>query len=157
MVGSCLIVPVQKEAPAGQARALLLSNGSISMPIPFLCGCPRYVFVLGDSPGISKVRAHQTGIALLLLAGVLSLSGLTKSAPCIGTCTLTQRFLRLIRIGEPTSTQLAAATIRVRSEIYRARPKPIAVAFVAPHPYLFTPSPTSFGSSNPFRSPPPVG
>ncbi len=93
-------------------------------------------------------------IALFLLLGILSISELAKIGPCLVSTACAQRFLRLTRLGEP-STEQAGDNVTVARAV-TSRPH-LARASVAPAystPDDLRPSLTRFRFCSQLRSPP---
>ena len=92
--------------------------------------------------------------AVVLLAGILSMSELARTSSYFGLSDLTHRVVKLNRIGEPCAELARELAVLAWPETSDFHPVLVAVA-----PLYFTsetprPSLTLSQSSNPFRSPP---
>lgn len=117
---------------------------------------PRRKPVGHNSVGGDRERVRRVQVlVLLLLAGILCVAELAKTGTYVGLPTLTRRFLRLSRIGEPcqqhTGAPKAVATFLSR---YIHSPQRVALAPACAQVDTFRLSLTVFDSLNPFRSPP---
>ena len=102
-----------------------------------------------------EIRTRRKSLtAFLLLASLLSISELAKTAPFFGPSTLTYRVLRLNRIGEPSAEQTGAVVLVVQPIKSNSHPNFVAVAPTYAAPDILRPSLIFSGSSNQFRSPP---
>jgi hypothetical protein len=101
------------------------------------------------------VKTHRKKlIALLLLVGLLSISELVRTRAFFGPSSLTDRILRLNRIGEPIAEQTSAVRLVARPRIIDRQTFVAAVAPPAATPDILVSSLILSGTSNPFRSPP---
>lgn len=104
------------------------------------------------------IKAHRKKlIALLLLGSLLSIVGLARAGPFFGPSSLTDRFLRLNRMGEPIAEQTSAVGLVARPRIIDSQSVVVAVATPAPTPDIIGSSLILSRTSNPFRSPPHIG
>jgi len=98
---------------------------------------------------------RRSVVVLFLLLGILSISELAKAGPCLVPATLTQRFLRLTRIGEP-STEQAGDNVIVVAQGLMSRPylttAPVVFAYTMPDD--LKPPLTRFRLCSQLRSPP---
>ena len=121
------------------------SNGSF----PYMSTAPNSL-AMAD-----RIETCRRGvIVFFLLLGILSISELAKIGPCLVSTACTQRFLRLTRLGEP-STEQAGDKVTVALAVV-SRPHlttaPAAPAYSTPDALL--PSLTRFRFFSQLRSPP---
>ncbi len=107
---------------------------------------------LDESKPKQNLRRWLT--AVVLLAGILSMSELARTSSYFGLSDLTHRVVKLNRIGEPCVELAGELAVLAWPETGDFHPALVAVA-----PVYFTsetprPSLTLSQSSNPFRSPP---
>jgi hypothetical protein len=106
---------------------------------------------------LGKARRMQM-LVLLLLAGILGLSELAKTGTYLGLPTLTRRFLKLNRIGEPCHQELRAAVVTapfIRRDIHL--PTLVVLGPASADFQIVRPSLILSRSSNLVRSPPDAG
>lgn len=92
--------------------------------------------------------------AVVLLAGILSISELARTSSYFGLSDLTHRVVKLNRIGEPCAEFASELAVLVRLETSDFRPVLVAVAPLYLTSEIPRPSLILSQSSNPLRSPP---
>ena len=93
-------------------------------------------------------------IVLFLILGILSISELAKAGPYLVSTTLTQRFLRLTRIGEPSTEQAGDGVVVAQAIISRPRLTIASVALAYSTPDDLRRPLTRFRFCSQLRSPP---
>lgn len=145
-------------APAGAGNCVLVLTHHLAMTNSVeetsraTLGVGRFVKRLMTA-GRSETR-RRWFMAVVLLAGILSISELARTSSYFGLSDLAHRVVKLNRIGEPCAEFASELAVLVRPETSDFRPVWVAVA-----PLYFTseiprPSLILSQSSNPLRSPP---